>query len=194
MASLNYALREINFKIVYYGPGLGGKTTNLEYIYQSISPSYKGKMISLMTDKERTLFFDFLPLELGEIKGFTTRVHLYTVPGQEYYEASRKLILKGADGVVFIVDSQKDRLNENINSYKELLLRLKEYNLEFDTLPCVVQYNKRDLSDIHSVFHLEEMVNLHKKPSFEAIAIKGVGVFATIKVICKSVIEKFELN
>ncbi|MCK4533613.1 gliding-motility protein MglA [bacterium] len=194
MASLNYALREINFKIVYYGPGLGGKTTNLEYIYQSISPSYKGKMISLMTEQERTLFFDFLPLELGKIKGFTTRVHLYTVPGQEYYEASRKLILKGADGVVFIVDSQKHRLNENVNSYNELLLRLKEYQLDVDTLPCVVQYNKRDLSDINPVCQLEETINIHKKPSFEAVAIKGIGVFATIKVICKSVIEKFELN
>ena len=194
MASLNYPLREINFKVVYYGPGLGGKTTNLEYIYQSIAPSYKGKMISLMTDNERTLFFDFLPLELGKIKGFTTRVQIYTVPGQEYYEASRKLILKGVDGVVFIVDSQEHRLNENINSYKELVLRLKEYNLDVDTLPCVVQYNKRDLSDINSVCRLEEAINIHKKPSFEAIAIKGVGVFATIKVICKSVIEKFELD
>ena len=194
MASLNYALREINFKIVYYGPGLGGKTTNLEYIYQSISPSYKGKMISLMTEQERTLFFDFLPLELGKIKGFTTRVHLYTVPGQEYYEASRKLILKGADGVVFIVDSQKHRLNENVNSYNELLLRLKEYQLDADTLPWVVQYNKRDLSDINSVCQLEETINIHKKPSFEAVATKGIGVFATIKVICKAVIEKFELQ
>ncbi|MCK5533614.1 gliding-motility protein MglA [bacterium] len=194
MASFNYALREINFKIVYYGPGFGGKTTNLEYIYQSIAPSYKGKMVSLKTDQERTLFFDFLPLDLGKIKGFTTRFHLYTVPGQEYYEASRKIILKGADGVAFIVDSQKQRLKENINSYKELLDRLKEYKLDFDTLPCAIQYNKRDLPDINTLNHLEEVINIHKKPSFESIATTGKGVFATIKAICKLVIEKFEIE
>lgn len=192
MTSLNYALREINFKVVYYGPGLGGKTTNLEYIYNSIAPSYKGKMISLTTNEERTLFFDFLPLELGKIRGFTTRFHLYTVPGQEYYEASRKLILKGVDGVIFVADSQEWRLKENLDSYKELLDRIEEYKLDFSTLPCVIQYNKRDLANISSVYSLEKVVNIYKKPYFEAIAIEGKAVFATIRTLCRFIIEKFE--
>src|ERR1700754_3971592 len=156
MSFINYMAREINCKLVYYGPGLCGKTTNLQYIYERTNPEAKGKMISLATETERTLFFDFLPLSLGEIRGFKTRFHLYTVPGQVFYDASRKLILKGVDGVVFVADSQEARLEANVESIRNLDKNLKEQGYDIATIPYVIQYNKRDLPEIATVEELRE--------------------------------------
>ncbi|MGB9732035.1 MULTISPECIES: GTP-binding protein [Calditerrivibrio] len=192
MSFINYATKEINFKIVYYGPGLCGKTTNLQYIYDQTDPTQKGKMISLSTETERTLFFDFMPLKLGEIKGFKVRLHLYTVPGQIFYDASRKLILKGADGVVFVADSQKDRMDANLDSLENLIDNLRENGFDYNTIPLVMQWNKRDLPDIESVEVMEEMLNKRKVESFEAVAIKGIGVFETLKSISKAVMMKMK--
>jgi hypothetical protein len=189
---INYSTREINCKIVYYGPGLCGKTANLQYIYEKTDPNLKGKMISLATETDRTLFFDFMPLKLGEIKGFKVRFHLYTVPGQVFYDASRKLILKGADGVVFVADSQMDRMDANLDSFDNLRDNLKEHGYDLDTIPLVLQYNKRDLPDILPVKELEEALNFRGVKSFEAIAIKGVGVFETLKQIAKEIIIKLK--
>jgi signal recognition particle receptor subunit beta len=189
---INYSTREINCKIVYYGPGLCGKTANLQYIYDKTDPNLKGKMISLATETDRTLFFDFMPLKLGEIKGFKVRFHLYTVPGQVFYDASRKLILKGADGVVFVADSQMDRMDANLDSFDNLRDNLKEHGYDLDTIPLVLQYNKRDLPDIVPVKELEEALNFRGVKSFEAIAIKGVGVFETLKQIAKEIIIKLK--
>src|SRR5512142_1027566 len=179
MSFINYSSREINCKLVYYGPGLGGKTTNLQFIYARTSPEAKGKMISLATETERTLFFDFLPLSLGEIRGFKTRFHLYTVPGQVFYDASRKLILKGVDGVVFVVDSQIQRMEANIESLDNLRMNLTEQGYNLDKLPYVVQYNKRDLPNVAPVDQLRELLNPTKVPDFDAVATTGLGVFAT---------------
>lgn len=192
MSFINYSTREINCKIVYYGPGLCGKTANLQYIYDKTDPNLKGKMISLATETDRTLFFDFMPLKLGEIKGFKVRFHLYTVPGQVFYDASRKLILKGADGVVFVADSQMDRMDANLDSFDNLRDNLKEHGYDLDTIPLVLQYNKRDLPDILPVKELEEALNFRGVKSFEAIAIKGVGVFETLKQIAKEIIIKLK--
>lgn len=192
MSFINYSTREINCKIVYYGPGLCGKTANLQYIYEKTDPNLKGKMISLATETDRTLFFDFMPLKLGEIKGFKVRFHLYTVPGQVFYDASRKLILKGADGVVFVADSQMDRMDANLDSFDNLRDNLKEHGYDLDTIPLVLQYNKRDLPDILPVKELEEALNFRGVKSFEAIAIKGVGVFETLKQIAKEIIIKLK--
>ena len=170
MTFINYASKEINCKIVYYGPGLCGKTTNLQYIYNKTNPEAKGKMISLATETERTLFFDFLPLSLGEIRGFKTRFHLYTVPGQVFYDASRKLILKGVDGVVYVGDSQLERMEANIESLENLRQNLQEQGYDLDKLPYVVQYNKRDLPNAIQMSELEETLNPTKVPSFEAVA------------------------
>lgn len=159
MSMINYASREINCKIVYYGPGLGGKTTNLEYVYGKVSPNTRGKLISLATETERTLFFDFLPVDLGTIRGFRTRFHLYTVPGQVYYNASRKLILKGVDGVVFVADSQADRAEANIESMQNLYDNMAAYGYDLTRMPFVVQYNKRDLPNAAPVAELQEMLN-----------------------------------
>ena len=159
MSMINYASREINCKIVYYGPGLGGKTTNLEYVYGKVSPSTRGKLISLATETERTLFFDFLPVDLGTIRGFRTRFHLYTVPGQVYYNASRKLILKGVDGVVFVADSQADRAEANIESMQNLYDNMAAYGYDITRMPFIVQYNKRDLPNAASLTELQEMLN-----------------------------------
>ncbi len=159
MSMINYASREINCKIVYYGPGLGGKTTNLEYVYGKVSPNTRGKLISLATETERTLFFDFLPVDLGTIRGFRTRFHLYTVPGQVYYNASRKLILKGVDGVVFVADSQSDRAEANIESMQNLYDNMAAYGYDLTRMPFVVQYNKRDLPNAAPVSELQEMLN-----------------------------------
>ncbi len=159
MSMINYASREINCKIVYYGPGLGGKTTNLEYVYGKVSPSTRGKLISLATETERTLFFDFLPVDLGTIRGFRTRFHLYTVPGQVYYNASRKLILKGVDGVVFVADSQSDRAEANIESMQNLYDNMAAYGYDLTRMPFIVQYNKRDLPNAAPVAELQEMLN-----------------------------------
>ena len=188
MSFINYASREINCKIVYYGPGLCGKTTNLQYIYQKTAPDAKGKMISLATETERTLFFDFLPLALGEIRGFKTRFHLYTVPGQVFYDASRKLILKGVDGVVFVADSQEERTDANIESLDNLRGNLKEQGYDLDKLPFVVQYNKRDLDNILSIEELRRDVNPTNVPEFEACATTGVGVFETLKAVAKLIL------
>jgi mutual gliding-motility protein MglA len=188
MSFINYASREINCKIVYYGPGLCGKTTNLQYIYQKTAPDAKGKMISLATETERTLFFDFLPLALGEIRGFKTRFHLYTVPGQVFYDASRKLILKGVDGVVFVADSQEERSDANVESLDNLRGNLKEQGYDLDKLPYVVQYNKRDLDNILSIEELRHDVNPTNAPEFEACATTGEGVFETLKAVAKLIL------
>jgi mutual gliding-motility protein MglA len=190
MSFINYSSREINCKLVYYGPGLGGKTTNLQFIYAKTSPEAKGKMISLATETERTLFFDFLPLSLGEIRGFKTRFHLYTVPGQVFYDASRKLILKGVDGVVFVADSQVERTEANIESLDNLRQNLIEQGYDLDKLPFVMQYNKRDLPNIASVAELHAMLNPTNVQEFEARATTGVGVFETLKAIARAVLTE----
>ena len=192
MSFINYMAREINCKLVYYGPVLCGKTTNLHYIYAKTSPEAKGKMISLATETERTLFFDFLPLSLGEIRGFKTRFHLYTVPGQVFYDASRKLILKGVDGVVFVADSQIERMEANIESLDNLRVNLTDQGYNLDKIPYVVQYNKRDLPNASTLQELEEMLNPTKVQSFEAIAPKGVGVFDTLKAVAKLVLTELK--
>ena len=188
MSFINYASREINCKIVYYGPGLCGKTTNLQHVYQKTAPEAKGKMISLATETERTLFFDFLPLALGEIRGFKTRFHLYTVPGQVFYDASRKLILKGVDGVVFVADSQEERLDANIESLENLKDNLEEQGYELEKLPFVIQYNKRDLPNCSSLEELRELLNPEGVPDYEACAQTGEGVFETLKAVAKLIL------
>lgn len=188
MSFINYSSRELNCKIVYYGPGLCGKTTNLQYIYNKTNPQQKGKLISLATETERTLFFDFLPLALGEIKGFKVRFHLYTVPGQMFYAASRKLILKGVDGVVFVADSQVDRMDANIESLEDLKENLNEQGYELYNLPFTMQYNKRDVPDIIPVPDLNDALNPTQVPEFEAVATIGKGVFETLKDVCRQVI------
>jgi hypothetical protein len=190
MSFINYSSREINCKIVYYGPGLCGKTTNLQYIHQKTAPDARGKMISLATETERTLFFDFLPLALGEIRGFKTRFHLYTVPGQVYYDASRKLILKGVDGVVFVADSQVERTEANLESVENLQTNLQEQGYDLTKIPYVVQYNKRDLPNAASLEELRSLVNPMKVPDFEAVAPVGTGVFETLKQVAKLVITE----
>jgi signal recognition particle receptor subunit beta len=190
MSFINYSAREINFKIVYYGPGLCGKTTNLEHIYKVSKPEAKGKMVSLATETERTLFFDFLPLDLGEIRGFKTRFHLYTVPGQVFYDASRKLILRGVDGVCFVADSQEARMDANLESLENLRLNLEEQGFNLDELPYVIQYNKRDMPEVLSLEELDVNLNPTKVPAFEAVAIKGPGVFETLKGLARQVIQK----
>lgn len=183
MVVFNYSGGEINTKIVYYGPGLSGKTTNLEYIYSKMPVQIKGKMISMKTRTDRTLFFDFLPLDLGDISGFKLRFLLYTVPGQVYYNATRKLVLKGADAVIFVADSGRDKLSENIESLKNLETNLNEHDLSLDTIPWVIQYNKRDLADALPVAELEKALNVLNVPSFEAVATNGTGVYETFQKV-----------
>ena len=190
MSFINYSSREINCKIVYYGPGLCGKTTNLQWIYNKTNTELKGKMISLATEADRTLFFDFLPLDLCSILGFTTRFHLYTVPGQVFYDATRKLVLRGADGVVFVADSQSSMRESNIESLENLRSNLQEQGYDLDKLPYVVQYNKRDLPNAIPLPELEEALNPTKVPSFEAVAPKGIGVFDTLKAVAKLVLTE----
>lgn len=189
MSMINYASREINCKIVYYGPGLGGKTTNLEYVFNKVNPETRGKLISLATESERTLFFDFLPVDLGSVKGFKTRFHLYTVPGQVYYNASRRLILKGVDGVVFVADSGAARMDANIASLHNLYENLAEYGHEPGSLPIVIQYNKRDLPDALPVDDLRRELNPTGLPDFKAVAVEGAGVFDTLKAVSKLVLQ-----
>ena len=221
MSLINYASREINCKLVYYGPGLGGKTTNLEYIYEKVAPASKGKMISLATETERTLFFDFLPVDLGTIRGFKTRFHLYTVPGQVYYNASRKLILKGVDGVVFVADSQMERMEANVESMQNLYDNMAQHGIDLTRLPFVVQYNKRDLPNAAPLAQLQDALNpgwivedparqkpladpgrpgemlvqeiegawVERVPYFEAVAVRGDGVFDTLRAISKLVLK-----
>jgi signal recognition particle receptor subunit beta len=190
VALINLAAREINYKIVYYGCGLCGKTTNIQYIHRRINPSARGRLVSIATEEERTLYFDFLPLSLGTVKGLRTRFHLYTVPGQSFYNASRKLVLQGVDGVVFVADSQISRLDENVDSYFNLWDNLLEEGEDPNNLGIVLQLNKRDLSSIFSVADLTELLNHTDSPVIEACALSGVGVFETLKTICKQVISK----
>jgi signal recognition particle receptor subunit beta len=190
MTFINYASREINCKIVYYGPGLCGKTTNLQYIYDSTAPQAKGKLISLATETDRTLFFDFMPLELGTVRGFKTRFHLYTVPGQVYYDASRKLILKGVDGVVFVADSQEERMDANIESLYNLEENLQTQGFDLMQLPYVLQLNKRDLPNIIPVDELSAELQKKSEPVYEAVATNGDGVFDTLKAVAKQVLTE----
>jgi mutual gliding-motility protein MglA len=189
MSMINYASREINCKLVYYGPGLGGKTTNLEYVYSKVSPDTRGKLISLATEQERTLFFDFLPVDLGTIRGFKTRFHLYTVPGQVYYNASRRLILKGVDGIVFVADSQAERMDANIAAMQNLYENLADYGYDPVNIPIVLQWNKRDLPTAVSEQELNDNLNPDNLPAFGAVAVTGEGVFETLKAVSKAVIK-----
>ncbi len=188
MSFINYSSREINCKIVYYGPGLCGKTTNLQVIYRKTRPESKCKMITLATETERTLFFDFLPLALGDIKGFKTRFHLYTVPGQIFYDASRKLILKGVDGIVYVADSQVERMDANIESFENMKVNLEEQGYSLSQIPYILQYNKRDLPNIIDVAELKKALNHDGVPDFEAVARDSVGVFETLKAVVKMVL------
>lgn len=184
--------REINCKLVYYGPGLGGKTTNLQFIYEQTNPEAKGQMISLATETERTLYFDFLALSLGEIRGFKTRFHLYTVPGQVFYDASRKVILKGVDGIIFVADSQVDRIDANLESFDNMKANLIEHGYSLEKVPHVIQYNKRDLPNTMPVGEMRELLNRENAPDFEANAKTGVGVFDTLKKAAKQVLTELK--
>jgi mutual gliding-motility protein MglA len=192
MPHINCRDKEIAFKIVYYGPGLSGKTTNLKYIHAALDKGRTGDMIVLDTEQERTLFFDFFPLELGRIEGYAVRFNMYTVPGQVYYEASRRLILEGADGVVFVADSREDRLADNLESFGMLQSSLKDFRLDWDNFPCVLQYNKRDVPDPLALGTLEAKLGLNGIPTLEAVATEGRGVMETIRMASRQVIEKFQ--
>ena len=191
MSTINFAAREISFKIVYYGPGMSGKTTNLKWVFQQVPGDRKGEMVSLATEDERTLFFDFLPVDLGEVKGFKTRFHLYTVPGQVFYNASRKLILRGVDGLVFVADASPSRMRANAESMRNLRENLAEYNLKLEELPMVIQVNKSDLPDALPVEMIQMVVDPEKRfPIFPGAAFKGMGVFETLKAVSKLVLSK----
>ena len=189
MSMINYASREINCKLVYYGPGLGGKTTNLEYVYGKVNPDTRGKLISLATEQERTLFFDFLPVDLGSIRGFKTRFHLYTVPGQVYYNASRRLILKGVDGIVFVADSQAERMDANVAAMQNLYENLTDYGYDPAQIPIVLQWNKRDLPTAVSLDEMRTNLNPDSLPEYEAVAVSGDGVFDTLRAVSKLVLK-----
>jgi signal recognition particle receptor subunit beta len=194
MTFINYAAREINCKIVYYGPGLGGKTTNIQFIYDKTNPSAKGKLISLATETDRTLFFDFLPLDLGTVKGFKVRFHLYTVPGQVFYDASRKLILRGVDAIILVADSQVERMDANEESVYNLKMNLKDQGYDLATLPYVLQLNKRDLPNISPSEEMTKLLRQKDEPVFEAVASKGVGVFDTLKTCAKLTLQELRRN
>ncbi len=189
MSMISYASREINCKVVYYGTGLGGKTTNLEHVYSRVNPDSRGKMISLATETDRTLFFDFLPIDLGSIRGFKTRFHLYTVPGQVYYNASRKLILKNVDGIIFVADSQVHRQEANLEAMHNLYENLETYGYDLSSIPFVIQYNKRDLQDAVPVEALRAQLNPGGVPEFEGVATEGLGVFETLRSVSKLVVK-----
>ncbi len=188
MSFVNHNKKEVNCKIVYYGPGLGGKTTNIQYVYKKTSGDNKGNMIKLNTENERTLFFDFLPLELGEIRGYKTRFHLYTVPGQVFYEASRKLILRAVDGLIFVADSQLEKMEANIESLDGLEKNLTEQGYDISKIPLVFQWNKRDLPNVTPCEDLEKRLNKWGSPAYEAAAVNGNGVFETLKEVSKLVL------
>ncbi|OGF67492.1 MAG: gliding-motility protein MglA [Candidatus Fischerbacteria bacterium RBG_13_37_8] len=188
MTFINYAAREINCKIVYYGPGLGGKTTNIQFIYDKTNPNTKGKLISLATETDRTLFFDFLPLDLGTVRGFKVRFHLYTVPGQVFYDASRKLILKGVDGIIFVADSQLERMEANEESVYNLEINLKEQGYDLMNIPYILQLNKRDLPNILPLDEIARKIQKKGEMVFEAVATKGIGVFESLKAVAKLVL------
>ena len=190
MASINYAFKEIISKIVYYGPGLSGKTSNLQYVFKKVPSNTRGELISLATDADRTLYFDFLPVNVGTVRGFATKFQLYTVPGQVYYNATRKLVLRGVDGLVFVADSQKAKMEENLESLLNLKDNLTEYGYDINEIPLVIQYNKRDLPNILEIPELEAALNPRGLPSFEAVAVTGEGVFKTLKAISKIVLDE----
>ena len=192
MSFINFVAREINCKIVYYGAGLGGKTSSLQWIFDQTVGKTGGKMISLATEADRTLFFDFLPLDLGTVRGFKTRFHLYTVPGQVFYEASRKLILRGVDGVVFVADSQAERMDANHESLENLQENLKEYGYDFAEMPYVLQLNKRDLPSVMGVDELSQALNKKEETVLEAVAINGTGVFETLREVSRQVLAKLK--
>jgi signal recognition particle receptor subunit beta len=187
---INWALQEINLKIVYYGPGMSGKTTNLEYIHSKLDSSVAGELVSLKTKEDRTIFFDFLQLDVGRIKGKRPKFNLYTVPGQVFYASSRKIILKGVDGVVFVADSQKERMDANVETLVDLSNNLKSEGFDINTFPWVIQYNKRDLSNIESIDNLQRELNRYNAPHFESVAVRGDGIFDTLKAIINRVIIK----
>jgi mutual gliding-motility protein MglA len=189
MSFINYNAKEIHCKVVYYGPSLGGKTTNIQWVYQQTTEDQKSKLIALNTDIERTLFFDFLPLNIGDIRGFKTRFHLYTVPGQVVYDASRKLILKGLDGVIFVADSQNERMDENREALKNLEKNLEQQGYDIREIPLIMQYNKRDLPNAASMSDLRSALNFYNAPEFEATASEGRGVFDSLKSVSKSIIN-----
>jgi len=190
MVQINFARREVNCKIVFYGPGLSGKTTNLEIIHKKVPDTARGNLTSIATEQDRTLFFDFMPLDLGQVAGMKTKLFLYTVPGQVYYDSTRKLVLQGADGVSFIADSDPNRMNDNIESFKNLERNLKDYGVDIRKIPLVIQYNKRDLPGALSIAELNAKVNPIGAPTFEAVAVKGEGVMQTLKGISKLVVDR----
>ncbi|MBN2089030.1 gliding-motility protein MglA [candidate division KSB1 bacterium] len=189
---INWALNEIHLKIVYYGPGLSGKTTNLEFIYKKIDPKIRSELVTLKTREERTIFFDFLQLEFGKIQNKIPKFSLYTIPGQSYYAESRKVILNGVDGIVFVADSQRSRMMKNLESLYDLEMNLSEYRTTLDQFPWVIQYNKRDLKDIESVESMQDKLNIYQVPHFEAVATSGAGVFATLKSILSTVVSSIQ--
>jgi signal recognition particle receptor subunit beta len=193
MPYISFHRREITFKIVYYGPGMSGKTTNLVYIHRSLSPERKGELLSLNTEQERTLYFDYFPLELGTVEGYHVRFNMYTVPGQVYYEASRRLVLDGADGVVFVADSQPEKLESNLESYRLMQENLRSYGLDPDLFPTVLQYNKRDCENPLEIGVLERALGLIAIPVHASVAVEGIGVLETIRRITQMVIERFQL-
>jgi len=194
MTFINYASREINCKIVYYGPGLCGKTTNIQWIYEQANPDKKGKLVSLATETDRTLFFDFLPLDMGMVKGFKVRFHLYTVPGQVFYDASRKLILRGCDGIIFVADSQKARMEANIESIANLATNLKENGFDVRSIPYVLQLNKRDMPSAVSVPEMERLLRFRGEPMIEAVASQGTGVIETLKAAARQILMELQKN
>ena len=194
MTFINYASREINCKIVYYGPGLCGKTTNIQWIFEQANPEKRGKLVSLATETDRTLFFDFLPLDMGTVKGFKVRFHLYTVPGQVFYDASRKLILRGCDGVIFVADSQAARLEANIESIANLATNLKENGFDIRTIPYVLQLNKRDMPSAATVPEMERLLRFRNEPMVEAVANQGTGVIDTLKAAARQVLMELQRN
>ena len=192
MTFINYASREINCKIVYYGPGLCGKTTNIQWIYEQARPEKKGKLVSLATETDRTLFFDFLPLDMGTIKGFKVRFHLYTVPGQVFYDASRKLILRGCDGIIFVADSQAARMEANIESIANLATNLRENGFDIRSIPYVLQFNKRDMPSAVSMDEMARLLSFRNEPMIEAIANKGVGVIESLKASARQILLELQ--
>lgn len=192
MSFINYATKEVNCKIIYFGPGLSGKTTNVQYIYEHTQNEQRGKLVTLSTENERTLFFDFLPLAVGEVRGYKTRFHLYTIPGQTFYEVSRQFILKGVDGVVFVADSQSERMEANIESFESLEKSLEQQGYDLGKLPLVFQYNKRDMAGVVSVREMEATFNPMKRPYFEAVANRGQGVMETLQAVSQSIIQELK--
>jgi signal recognition particle receptor subunit beta len=192
MTFINYASREINCKIVYYGPGLCGKTTNIQWIFEQANPDKRGKLVSLATETDRTLFFDFLPLDMGTVKGFKVRFHLYTVPGQVFYDASRKLILRGCDGIIFVADSQRARMEANIESIANLATNLKENGFDIRTIPYVLQLNKRDMPSAATAQEMERLLRFRNEPMIEAVANKGTGVIETLKASARQILMELQ--